>query len=86
MKREVYKEFNKDNLKLKGRVYESDYYQEVINRFIEEKCRSEVTDFEMIFPSKDNITFYSKFILNTTNGNTFTNDDNIVVWQYLLTH
>lgn len=86
IKREVVKEFNKDNLKFKGRAYESNYYQDVINRFIEEKCRSEVTDFEMIFPCKENITFYSKFILNGNNGNTVTNDDTIVIWQYLLTH
>ena len=86
MKREVYKEFNKDNLKFKGRAYDSNYYQDVINKFIEEKCRSEVTDFEMIFPCKGNITFYSKFILNGNNGNSFTNDDTIVIWQYLLTH
>lgn len=81
IKQKIYKEFNKNNLKRKCEEYDDEYYYDVIENFLEEKWRARYTDFELLFPVKENLEYYSKFISENA-----TNDDNIVVWQYVLTH
>ena len=81
VKTNVVKNFNeKNNLKNKMKEYENPFYQNMINHFIEERARSEITGYNLLFPRKENIEQYSIFL--TKEG---TNDTNIVMWNYLLT-
>ena len=80
LKAQIYNKFDKNNLFYKGYEYDNEYFVNgTLRDFQEEKLRASITDFEMIFPIKENIQYYGKFF----NSN---NADNIVTWQYVLTH
>ena len=82
LKAEIYNKFDKNNLFFKSFEYDNDYFiNGTLRDFEEEKLRASITDFEIIFPIKENIQYYGKFF--STNLN---NVDNIVTWQYVLTH
>ena len=81
VKTTVVKNFNQNNnLKSEISEYENPFYKNMINYFIEERARSEITNYSLLFPKKENIEKYSIFL--TKEG---TNDTNIVMWNYLLT-
>ena len=81
VKTNVVKNFNQNNnLKSEISEYENPFYKNMINYFIEERARSEITNYSLLFPKKENIEKYSIFL--TKEG---TNDTNIVMWNYLLT-
>ena len=75
------KNFNPMNLKQKIAEYDNEYYKSIIEYFMEERARSEMTDFNLIFPLKNNIENYSEIMVKS---NTL-NDANIVLWQHILT-
>ena len=82
LKAEIFNGFDKNNLIFKGHEFNNEYFVKgTLRDFEEEKLRASVTDFELIFPIKDNIQYYGKFFSSNSN-----NVDNIVTWQYLLTH
>ena len=82
IKSQIYNEFDINNIKYKGKEYDNDYFVNgVLREFNEEKQRSLITDFEMLFPQKETLKYYVKFM--SKNGN---NADNIVTWQYVITH
>ena len=76
----IVQKFDIDNLKIKTIEYENEFYKKILEVYKEEKLRAELTGFEMIFPKKENIEFYSK-IMSKTNS---INDTNIVLWEYIL--
>ena len=75
------KNFNPMNLRQKIPEYDNEYYKNIIEYFVEERARSEMTDFSLIFPLKNNIENYSNIMVKS---NTL-NDANIVLWQHILT-
>ena len=79
-KQKIEKNFNSNNLKGKLPEYNDEYYKNMIKMFQEERIRSEMTGFSLIFPKKDNIEYYS----NILSKNNFVNDANIVLWEYIL--
>ena len=82
LKADIYNKFDKNNLFYKNFEYDNEYFiNGTLRDFEEEKLRASVTNFEIIFPIKENIQYYAKFF--STNSN---NVDNIVTWQYILTH
>ena len=80
IKSNVLKNFNQLNLKQKLPEYDNEYYKYIIEYFEEERARSEMTDFSLIFPIKNNIEMYSDIMAKS---NTL-NDANIVLWQHIL--
>ena len=80
MKSNVIKNFNQQNLKQKTPDYDNEYYQKIREYFIEERARSELTDFNLIYPLKNNIETYSDIIIKTN----CLNDSNIVLWEHIL--
>ena len=81
IKSNIMKNFNPMNLKQKIPEYDNEYYKSIIEYFMEERARSEMTDFNLIFPLKNNIENYSEIMVKS---NTL-NDANIVLWQHILT-
>ena len=80
MKSNILKNFNQFNLRQKLPEYDNEYYKNIIEYFEEERARSEITDFSLIFPLKNNIEIYSDIMIRS---NTL-NDANIVLWQHIL--
>jgi tubulin polyglutamylase TTLL4 len=80
IKSNIIKNFNPLNLKQKLPEYDNEYYKNIIEYFKEERARSEMTDFKLIFPLKNNIEFYKDIMIKS---NTL-NDSNIVLWQHIL--
>ena len=80
IKSNIMKNFNPMNLKQKIPEYDNEYYKSIIEYFVEERARSEMTDFNLIFPLKNNIENYSEIMVKS---NTL-NDANIVLWQHIL--
>ena len=76
----ILRNFNPNDLKQKLPEYENDFYKKLIEIYEEEKCRSELTDFKLIFPLKNNIEFYSQILIKSN----CLNDSNIVLWEYIL--
>ena len=76
----ILRNFNPNDLKQKLPEYENDFYKKLIEIYEEEKCRSELTDFKLIFPLKNNIEFYSQIFIKSN----CLNDSNIVLWEYIL--
>ena len=76
----ILRNFNPYNLKQKLPEYDNDFYKKVIEIYEEEKARSELTDFNLIFPLKDNIELYSKILIKSNS----LNDSNIVIWEHIL--
>ena len=81
IKSNIMKNFNPMNLRQKIPEYDNEYYKNIIEYFVEERARSEMTDFSLIFPLKNNIENYSNIMVKS---NTL-NDANIVLWQHILT-
>ena len=71
---------NNYEIKSKGNEKVDEYYQKIIENFIEEKIRSELTGFELIFPKKNNVEFYSKILKDSK----YNNESNNVLWDYVL--
>ena len=71
---------NNYEFKSKGNEKVDEYYQKIIENFIEEKIRSELTGFELIFPKKNNVEFYSKILKDSK----YNNESNNVLWDYVL--
>ena len=65
--------------RIKQEIFNHPYYKNIKDYFIEERCRSEVTGFNLIFPLKSNIDIYSKYLIKEG-----INDTNLFIWQYLL--
>ena len=80
IKTNILKNFNQQNLRQKIPEYNNDYYKNIIEYFIEERARSELTDFNLIYPLKNNIETYSDIIIKTN----CLNDSNIVLWEHIL--
>jgi hypothetical protein len=76
----ILRNFNPYNLKQKLPEYENEFYKKIIEIYEEEKARSELTDFNLIFPMKNNIELYSKILIKSN----CLNDSNIVIWEYIL--
>ena len=76
----IIKNFNPLNLKQKLPEYDNEYYKNIIEYFEEERARSELTDFNLIFPLKNNIEYYKDIVLKSNN----LNDSTIVLWQHIL--
>ena len=79
-KSKVLRNFNPYNLKQKLPEYDNEFYKKIIEIYEEEKTRSELTDFNLIFPLKNNIELYSKILIKSNS----LNDSNIVIWEYIL--
>ena len=80
LKLNVLKNFSQINLRQKMPEYDNEYYKSIIEYFEEERARSEMTDFNLIFPLKNNIEIYSNIMIRSNS----LNDANIVLWQYIL--
>ena len=76
----ILRNFNPNDLKQKLPEYDNDFYKKIIEIFEEEKSRSQLTDFKLIYPLKTNIEFYSKILIKSN----CLNDSNIVLWEYIL--
>ena len=76
----VLRNFDPNNLRQKLPEYDNDFYKKIIEFYEEEKARSELTDFNLIFPLKENIEFYSKILIKSN----CINDSNIIFWEYIL--
>ena len=76
----ILRNFNPYNLKQKLPEYDNEFYKKIIEIFEEEKARSELTDFNLIFPLKNNIELYSQILIKSN----CLNDSNIVIWEYIL--
>ena len=81
LKSDILRYFNPSNLSRFRDNYRHPFYIKIIQDAIEEIERSSLTDFNLIFPKKDNLEYYAKFL--TKEG---THDTNIVFWQYILTN
>ncbi len=81
LKSDILRYFNPNNLSRFRDNYSHPFYTKIIQDAIEEIERSSLTDFNLIFPKKDNLEYYAKFL--TKEG---THDTNIVFWQYILTN
>lgn len=82
IKAKINKEFNKKDLKHHSEEYNNDYYKKMLDDMNEEFARSTVTKYNLVFPLKNNIDYYSQFLMYDKNPN----DDNIIAWQWILTH
>ena len=82
IKSTILRNYEPDNLEKKLPEYDDEYYQKIIELFTEEKSRSHTTEFNLIFPLKNNINTYGKILIKDN----AVNDYNIVLWQYILTH
>ena len=71
---------NNFEIKSKGSEKLDEYYKKIIENFIEEKLRAELTGFELIFPKKNNVEFYSKILKDSK----YNNEANNVLWDYIL--
>ena len=80
VKSKVLKNCDPENLRQKLPEYNNDFYKKMIEVFEEETARSELTDFNLIFPLKNNIEFYSQIFTKTH----IINDLNIVLWEHIL--
>ena len=67
-------------IKSKGNEKIDEYYKKIIENYFEEKMRAELTGFELIFPKKDNVEFYSKILKESK----YNNEANNVLWDYIL--
>ena len=73
---------NKNNYEIKSKGNENvdEYYKKIIENYNEEKIRSELTGFELIFPKKNNVQFYSKILKDSK----YNNEANNTLWDYVL--
>ena len=80
IKSKVLINFDPKNLKQKLPEYDNEFYKKIIEVYDEEKERAELTDFNLIFPLKNNIETYSNIFIKSN----CLNDSNIVLWEYIL--
>jgi len=71
---------NNYEIKSKGNEAIDEYYRKMIETFREEKMRAELTGFELIFPKKNNVDYYSKILKDSK----YNNEANNVLWDYVL--
>ena len=76
----ILRNFDKNNLKQKLPEYDNEFYKRIIDNFEEEKSRAELTDFNLIFPLKNNIEFYSQILIKSN----YLNNSIIVIWEHAL--
>lgn len=62
--------------------YDDEFYKKMIELFKEERSRSNITEFNLLFPQKNNIKTYGKILIKDN----AINDYNIVLWNHILTH
>ena len=82
IKSNILRNFEPENLEKKLSEYDDEYYKKMIEIYTEEKSRSHLTEFSLIFPLKNNIKTYGDILIKDNS----INDYNIVLWQYILTH
>ena len=82
MKTTILKNFEPDNLEKKLPEYDEEYYKKMLENYNEEKMRSHATEFNLIFPLKNNIKKYGEILIKDN----AINDFNIVLWQHILTN
>ena len=82
IKSNILRNFDSENLEKKIPEYDDEYYKKMIEIFNEEKSRANTTEFNLIFPLKNNIKTYGKILIKDN----AINDYNIVLWQNILTN
>ena len=82
IKSTIIRNFDSEHLEKKLPEYDDEYYKKMIELYTEEKSRSHLTEFSLIFPLKNNIKAYGKILIKDN----AINDYNIVLWQHILTH
>ena len=80
LKSTVLRNFDPKNLRKKIDEYDDDYYKKIIEVYSEEKYRSNLTGFNLIFPLKNNIEYFGQILIKDN----ATNDSNIVLWEHIL--
>ena len=74
--------FDGSHLEKKLPEYDDEYYKKIIELYSEEKSRAHCTEFNLLFPLKNNIKTYGNILIKDN----AVNDYNIVLWQHILTH
>ena len=82
IKSTILRNFEPDKLEKKMPEYDDEFYKKLIELFNEEKSRSHSTEFNLLFPLKNNIKTYGEILIKDN----AVNDYNIVLWQHILTH
>ena len=82
IKSTIIKNLDPEHLEKKIPEYDDEYYKKMIELYREEKSRSHLTEFSLVFPLKNNIKAYGKILIKDN----AINDYNIVLWQHILTH
>jgi len=82
IKSNILRNYEPENLEKKLPEYDDEYYKKMIELFKEERSRSNITEFNLIFPQKNNIKTYGKILIKDN----AINDYNIVLWNHILTH
>ena len=71
---------NNYEIQSKGNEKIDEYNKKIIENYLEEKMRAELTGFELIFPKKENVEFYSNILKESK----YNNEANNVLWDYVL--
>ena len=82
IKSNILRNYEPDNLEKKLPEYDDEFYKKMIELFKEERSRSNITEFNLLFPQKNNIKTYGKILIKDN----AINDYNIVLWNHILTH
>ena len=82
IKSTILRNFDSQNLEKKLPEYNEEYYKKMLVNFYEEKMRSNATEFNLLFPLKNNIKKYGQILIKDNAMNDF----NIVLWQHILTN
>ena len=82
IKSTILRNFDSQNLEKKLPEYDEEYYKKMLVNFYEEKMRSNATEFNLLFPLKNNIKKYGQILIKDNAMNDF----NIVLWQHILTN
>ena len=80
IKSTVLRNFDPKNLRKKMDEYNDVFYKKIIEIYREEKMRSSLTGFNLIFPLKSNIEYFGQILIKDN----ATNDSNIVLWEHIL--
>ena len=82
IKSTILRNFDSEHLEKKLPEYNEEYYKKMLVNFYEEKMRSNATEFNLLFPLKNNIKKYGQILIKDNAMNDF----NIVLWQHILTN
>ena len=82
IKSTILRNFDGSHLEKKLPEYDDEYYKKIIELYSEEKSRAHCTEFNLLFPLKNNIKTYGNILIKDN----AVNDYNIVLWQHILTH